>query len=95
MIGEPLVRFDGACTAHEQSLIGQALSRVESMGDMEAVPDLFGPPWLVVIEEVSDGRRLFFANRFGEQNALTGETVEELADSIREAFREREDAAEA
>jgi len=82
----PLVRFDGVCTAHEQWLVGQAVARVESTCNMKAVPEVFGPPWLVVVEEVGGGRRLFFASRIGEPSALAGETVEELVGNIQRTF---------
>jgi hypothetical protein len=53
---------------------------------MKPGPEWFGPPWLVVLEKIDDGRQLFIASRVGVQDAMTGETVEELVDEVTGMF---------
>lgn len=81
-----LVRFSGVPTTAEQDLIIRAVTNIEDVYDMKPGPEWFGPPWLVVLEKIDDGRQLFIASRVGVQDAMTGETVEELVDEVTGMF---------
>jgi len=86
MARNALIRFSGFPTTAEQDLITQAVASAEDACDMGSGPKWFGPPWLVVLERIGEGRRLFIASRIGLPDAMTGETVEELVDEVTEAF---------
>ena len=86
MTRSALVQFDGILTADEQQLIVQVVADIESVYDTTSVPEWFGPPWLVVLEKLDDGQQLFIASRVGIQEAITGETVEELIDGVKKVF---------
>lgn len=86
MATNTLVQFSGFPTTAEQDVIIQAVTNVEDVCDMESGPEWFGPPWLVVLEKIGDGRQLFIASRIGVQDAMTGETVEELVDEVTDMF---------
>ncbi len=80
----PSIHFWGPWTPNERHYLAEAIDDFEARHHLTRPTPPSGRPWIAVIHDLPNNSRYCFASRMGIDEAFTGTSAEDLAETIRD-----------